>query len=363
MRERLIPSGRVNYFPNSWLTDQRQIRSTTSKVIRTVRVRHKTVDATVSNTNTPESQTPSFTMEDGVEMVSPSGLIECAHMYEHFTILGGGKTSMDVCVWLLSNGAEPNQIRWIVPRDIWMENRAKIQPGNRFLGDLGRAQIVQWRAIQQTKSVDGFFEMLEAEGNLLRLDKTVKPTLYRCATISEEEMYQLRRVGDIIRGQYVAAIEPDRLTFADGNLLNAPNSLYINCTAKGLGHGAALPVFTRDRINVQPVRYCRLCHSAATIGYAEGRISSDEEKAHLFEAILPPDDRADLPKMMLADVRAEQRWQSHPDLVSWFRECRLSGRVAGDEPVPTPDIIALLDDLQKLRSESESHLKSLIGAN
>lgn len=37
--------------------------------------------------------------------------------YEHFTILGPGKTAIDAVVWLLTHGAPPEHISWVLPRD------------------------------------------------------------------------------------------------------------------------------------------------------------------------------------------------------------------------------------------------------
>lgn len=47
-------------------------------------------------------------------------------------IVGAGKTAMDVGVWLLNCGANPDAIRWVMPRDSWLVNRLNTQPGAEF---------------------------------------------------------------------------------------------------------------------------------------------------------------------------------------------------------------------------------------
>lgn len=45
-----------------------------------------------------------------------------------FTVLGGGKTAMDTCTWVLERGVAPEGIRWVRPRDAWTLDRAFLQP-------------------------------------------------------------------------------------------------------------------------------------------------------------------------------------------------------------------------------------------
>ena len=45
-----------------------------------------------------------------------------------YTIIGGGKTGSDACSWLLDQGVDPDDIRWIRTRDTWTWNRAQLQP-------------------------------------------------------------------------------------------------------------------------------------------------------------------------------------------------------------------------------------------
>ena len=65
----------------------------------------------------------------GVACVPPNDLPRVAHAYGQYVVVGAGKTGMDACIWLIENGANPDRIRWIMPRDYWMLDRAGVQPG------------------------------------------------------------------------------------------------------------------------------------------------------------------------------------------------------------------------------------------
>ena len=74
----------------------------------------------------------------------------------------------------------------------------------------------------------------ETSGSLLRLDKALEPTMYRCATVSLAEAEELRQIRRIIRAGHVQAIETGQL-FLDRATLKMPEqTLYLNCTSDGL---------------------------------------------------------------------------------------------------------------------------------
>jgi len=47
--------------------------------------------------------------------------------------------------------------------------------------------------------VTALFRRLEACGQLVRLDPSVEPTTFRCATVSQDELVRLRSIKDVIR--------------------------------------------------------------------------------------------------------------------------------------------------------------------
>jgi hypothetical protein len=61
----------------------------------------------------------------------------------------------------------------------------------------------QFAAATEATSIDDLFERLEARGALLRLYGDAQPTMYRCATVTQRELEQLRGISDIVRMGHV----------------------------------------------------------------------------------------------------------------------------------------------------------------
>ena len=83
-----------------------------------------------------------------------------------------------------------------MPRDSWILDRAHIQPTLDSLGKLFSNQIVPG---SESKDIDDFFENIWKAGGLLRIDDAVKPTMYRCSTVTQAELKQLKRINKIVR--------------------------------------------------------------------------------------------------------------------------------------------------------------------
>lgn len=171
--------------------------------------RRKVVDARYLETSIPATHTPSFRAEPGVRLIPVNDLVTLAGPPGGFTVLGGGKTAMDACLWLLDSGVPPELIRWIRPRDAWLLDRAFTQP----------LDLVTWliegvslyaEAAAQAEDPGDLFRRLEACGQLRRLDPAVEPTMYRCATVSESELASLQRIGNVVRQGRVVHIAPTR---------------------------------------------------------------------------------------------------------------------------------------------------------
>jgi NAD(P)-binding Rossmann-like domain len=139
MQERFLPSGRVQYFPMcDYLGDGRFV-SLLSGAIQQVAFK-RLVHATFLDTQVPSTHTPSFQVAEHIKLVTPNLLPISAPGHQRFAILGGGKTGMDVGIWLLQMGVRPENIRWIMPRDSWLQNRDTTSPATPF----SRARSAEW---------------------------------------------------------------------------------------------------------------------------------------------------------------------------------------------------------------------------
>jgi len=198
MQHRLLPSGRVQYFPMSEASENGHFTSLLSGRRQTVKA-GKVVDARYLQPFVPSVRPPQYDVAFGVACVPPNDLPRDALRHSAFVVIGAGKTGMDACLWLLANGAGPDQITWIMPRDYWLQDRANVQPGREFLSRTAANIANQAQAFAKACSVDEAMTRLEAAGVIKRIDATRTPTGFHAAIVSEAELEQLRSVRRIVR--------------------------------------------------------------------------------------------------------------------------------------------------------------------
>ncbi|MEM7028946.1 MAG: NAD(P)/FAD-dependent oxidoreductase [Chloroflexota bacterium] len=326
MRERFLPSGRVRYFPMCNYDGEGRFHSLLSDQQYQVKVGRKTVDSTFLNITVPSRHTRQFTVEDGVTCVAPNELPRLAAEYKHYTVLGGGKTAIDTCVWLLDNGANPDSITWVCPRDSWLNNREFAQPGSAFYEKALDGFAANMKAMGQATSVTDLFARMEAAGTMLRVDPSITPSMYHYATISNGELAQLRHLKDIIRGQRVACIEANQTVMRDGATVPAvPQTIYVDCTARATTFEAypTKPIFEPDLLTLQVVIVPLVTYSAAVIAYIEANFESDAEKNSLCSPIVLADEPAGWMASTLGTMINTNAWSQHKALDQWTKNCRL----------------------------------------
>lgn len=327
MRRQLLPTGRVTYLPMHDWREGRAI-SLLSGRETDVTVRRKTVDATYSSPTIPAHHKRAFTVEEGVHVVSPG---ELARLWradarpERFVVLGAGKTAMDTIVWLIESGAEPDTIQWIKPRESWLLNRARTQPGLEFFDQVFGGQAAQMEAFAAATSIDDIFARLEAAGVVLRIDQSVQPEMFHYATISAGEVDTLRLVGDVVRLGRVQEIGRDAITLEGGTVPADATTLYIDCTASAVTPRAVQPIFQGDRIVPQLVRAPQPSFSAALIAYVEAHYPDDAAKNALCRPVPFPNDLADYPMTNIVNLSNQHGWMQDETLSAWIRASRLDG--------------------------------------
>ena len=243
-------------------------------------------------TSIPMTHTRSFSAEPGARLIPVNDLVSASGPASGYTVIGAGKTAMDACMWLLDSGVPPEVIRWIRPRDAWLLDRAYQQP----------LDLVPWliegvslclEAAAQAEDVSDLFGRLEACGQLVRLDPAVEPTMYRCATVSQDELASLRRIENVVRLGRVVHIAPDQIVLEDGSIPTDGGQVHVDCSAAGLRLAPARPIFADGRITLQQIRTCQPAFNAALIGYVEASRHDDTEKNLLCPPNPYPDTAAD----------------------------------------------------------------------
>jgi hypothetical protein len=322
MRQQFLPSGRVRWFPSSEVDADGVITSLLSGDRVSV-TKHRFVDATHSKMRVPSTTPPSYAVSSDVACVPLNELPRVAHAYDEFVVIGAGKTGMDACIWLLDNGAAPEQIRWIMPRDSWVLRRSNFQPTDEAFARFCQSIADQAEAVALADSVDDLFERLEASGELARIDPTVTPEAYHCAILSDAEIAELRRIEGIVRLGRVTSIEPDRITLEQGSIPTGPTVLQVDCSAAGIPTLPSTTVFAGDRITLQWVRTCQPTFSAALIGFVEARFDDDDVKNRICTPIVPPTVPRDWLRMFQVELANRAELNAHPEIGAWLATARL----------------------------------------
>lgn len=327
LRERLLPSGRVRWLPRH---EVRRDDDGADLVVpldggpaRRVTVRRRRVDATHARTEVPATHPPRYAVAPDVALVAPHRLPQLGALPAHVTVIGGGKTGMDSVLWLLEHGVAPDALRWVVPHDFWLHDRAHLRTGATHFAPGVHATTREFDAIAAARSTGDLLARLEADGLLLRLDRRVTPTRYRCALVSRHELAQLRRVADVVRMGHVQRVDASRLVLERGALDARPGTLYVDCSARALQPPPALPVFDGDTIHLLMVSACRPMFSAALIGRVEGSIGDERLKNALCAPVSSPEHPADWLRLRAATLANAERWGREPALQAWLRASRL----------------------------------------
>jgi hypothetical protein len=179
----------------------------------------------------------------GVRCVPLNELARLAQPQAGYVVVGAGKTGMDACSWLLEQGVDPDHIRWIMPRDSWVLDRANIQSGDEFLVNTWGTMSQQLEAVVAAQDVPDLMLRLEAAGEWMRIDPRVMPTVYHGAILSRAELTQLRRIQGIVRLGHVKAIDADQIHLEQGSIELLPGTLVVDCSAAGIPSVETLPVW------------------------------------------------------------------------------------------------------------------------
>jgi hypothetical protein len=244
-------------------------------------------------------------------------------------VVGAGKTGIDAWLWLLENGMPPEAITWIMPRDSWFQNRSKVQPGSEFFEASYGSFAEQMEIIASAASSDEVFAKLEARGHLLRLDKSVEPSMYHGALMSQSELELLSKIKNVVRMGRIQRIEKNQIVLAQGVVATDTNRLYVDCSASAAQiDKPATAVFNGGKITPQLVRTFQPTFSAAFIAHIEANFANEEEKNMLCGVIPMPDKPMDWLRMHAANLKNQYRWSKNKSLRAWIAVSRLDGFTA-----------------------------------
>lgn len=152
--------------------------------------------------------------------------------------------------------------------------------------------------------------------------------MYRCATVSQEELVQLRRIQNIVRIGHVKRIEQHQIILEKGSIPTSLGHIHIDCSANGLSYSRKKAFFSGNLITPQTVRTCQPCFSAAFIAHVETTVADDDAKNEICTVIPLPYHATDWIKMMALRMKNQYNWHNNSALLKWLQHNRLEGGFA-----------------------------------
>lgn len=323
MQRRFIPSGRVRYFPNcDYLGDGRFSSRLTGKAW-TATVNRRVVDTTYSEGTIPATSPPPFEVADGVRCLPVGEIARLDRAPDGFVVIGGGKTALDACVWLLERGVQASAITWVKPREAWWLNRKYQQP-HHLLPDLYLGAALQIEAMAKAETASNLLMSLEEAGVFVRIDPSVAPSMFRAAIVSEREVAMLRSIENVVRLGRVRRIETERVVLDEGEIPSTAGTVHVHCAAAALPRRPVRPVFEPGRITIQMMRWGFSPMQAALTAFVEIAGKDDDERNRLAPAFSNFDTEQHFIEAFLTSMTGDRARSKHPEVDRLVRSTRLN---------------------------------------
>jgi hypothetical protein len=356
--ERMLGSGRVSFYPGCDYVGDGQFVSRVSGQRYEVRVRRRVVDARYLAPQIPAETPAPFDVADGVQVVTVNDMVSLGATPSEYVIVGSGKTASDACIWLLDNGVDPDAICWVRPRDPWMIDRAVVQPDPAVFIAMAADTL---RAATEAASPDDLFLRLEDAGVMLRIDRSVTPTMAKTPTLAQWELDRLRTIDRVVRLGHVQRAEPTRLVLDRGEVTTAKDAVIVHCAASGLRYRPLVPIWGPEAITLQPIRAGFPCFGAALAGYVEATIDGDEQKNTLCPPSPFPNTPTDWARWQVLGGRAAISFGSHPDIKAWADGVPLNPARLPPDLAGSPEVTAAVERFRTYVGPGMSRLAELAG--
>lgn len=358
LRDRMVGPGRVALYTSCDYIGDGAFVSRVSGRRYQVRVRRRVVDARYLSPQIPAQSAAPFEVADGVRVIPVNDLVRLDGAPSQYVVVGSGKTATDACIWLLDNGVDPGAIRWVRPRDPWMLNRAVVQPDPAVIVGMA-ADTVQ--AAAGAESPDDLFVRLEDAGVMLRIDRSVTPTMAKTPTLAQWELDRLRTIDDVVRLGHLGRVEPTRLVLSHGEAGMEKDAVVVHCAAPGLQYRPLVPIWGQDVITLQPIRAGFPCFGAALAGYVEATIDDDQDKNRLCPPTPYSNTPADWARMQVLGYQASSAFMSHPDIASWANGVVLNPARMPPDTIDTPELTDAKQRLRTYRGPGMARMAELAG--
>ena len=285
LRERLLASGKVSFYPNCDYLGEGRFVSRFSGRHHEVRGRPRIVDARYLSPSIPATTPPPYGVAEGVTALAVNDLVSLGAAASEYVIVGSGKTATDACIWLLDNGVDPGAICWVRPRT---RGCSTARWSSRIQSCSSARRPTSWRQPPAAASADDVFFRLEDAGVMLRIDRSVTPTMAKVPTLAQWELDRLRTIDRVVRLGHLRHVQPGRLVLDEGEAVMARDAVVVHCAASGLKYPPLVPIWGRegDHATADPHHVRLLRCGARRIRRGDARGRRREEPAVPARAVL-----------------------------------------------------------------------------
>ncbi len=173
-------------------------------------------------------------------------------------VIGGGKTGMDTCIWLIKHKIK---VKWIVSHHAYWLIKEKIKnlgniPNSIFLLKIKKFIINKLNPTFSLSLDNRFYS------------SSNKPTRYKCAIVNKEEYNIIKNI-EIINNGYVTKKINNTLYFENNESIDFGDVIFVNCIQNGCPIKNTVPIFQKNKIILQPIILCQSCFSATCIAKME----------------------------------------------------------------------------------------------
>jgi hypothetical protein len=179
-------------------------------------------------------------------------------------------------------------------------------------------------AAAAAESLDDMFLRLEDAGVMLRVDRTVLPTMAKTPTLGRWELDLLRTIETVVRLGHIERVTTREIVLERGSVPLPPDSLVVHCAASGLQYPPLVPLWSPDRIRLQSIRVGFPCFCAALAGYVEATREDDRERNRLCPPNTYGDSLATWARMQVRGTIAARTYGAEPDIAAWANGCALN---------------------------------------
>jgi hypothetical protein len=193
------------------------------------------------------------------------------------------------------------------------------------------AELMRRAAV--ARSLPELFGQLEEAGIMLRIDRSVTPTMAKAPTLGRWELDLLRSIEQVVRLGHLRVAGRGRLDLVEGSVAVADDALVVNCAADGLKRPPLVPIWGPEMITLQPVRAGFPCFGTAVAGYVEATRVDDAEKNRLCPPSSYGNTLTDWAQMNVRGSRNTAAFSAEPDIKAWSDRVAVNpARIAPEHP-------------------------------